>query len=73
MTETEKKRKILKPSPINLSLVGEIAQLHFGIHLKLNELKEIESYDDRNFYGIDTDGNFMTRAPQKEITFYFRE
>jgi hydroxylysine kinase len=49
-TEDESQRKIEKPPKLLENTVKQLVEEHFGIIVKENSVKEIESYDDRNYY-----------------------
>ncbi len=49
-TEDEAQRKIEKPPKIPLDLVMQLVEKYFDIAVIENSVKEIESYDDRNYY-----------------------
>ena len=50
MADDEELRKEQKPSQISTDRAADIAESLFGVHVDRESVRELDSYDDRNFY-----------------------
>lgn len=67
MSDDETRRKREKPGPLSKQTVATLAKTLFNIVIDIETVKELDSYDDRNFYIRVDDQN--DQDDQKEYTF----